>query len=121
MNTSTKYISATEARNNFFALLERVRKNPFPVNITVKGIPEAVIMNKEDYDAWVATVETLSDPQLMAAIKKGDEDIRAGRFQTLEEIEKEFKREGLLGADKGRKEYVSSNVAAGSKKGFKKT
>jgi len=121
MNTSNTYISATEARNNFFALLERVRKNPFPVNITVKGIPEAVIMNKEDYDAWVATVETLSDPELMESIRKGDEDIRAGRYQTLEEVEKEFRRKGLLSADKGRKAYVSSNLTPRSKKGSKKT
>ena len=38
-------------------------------------------MSKDDYDGWLATIETLSDPELMEAIRQGDEDIKAGRYK----------------------------------------
>lgn len=87
---SQTYITATSARNNFFELLEKIKKGPYPINITVKGVPEAVIMSKEDYDSWVATYETLADPELMESIRKGEEDIKSGRYVTWEELKKEL-------------------------------
>ena len=60
------------------------------MQITVKGVPEAVLMSKEDYDAWMATYETLMDKELMGQIKLGDADIKAGRYMSLEEVEKEL-------------------------------
>lgn len=85
----SNFITATDARNNFFTLLEKAKKSPYPINITVRGIPEVVILNKEDYDAWMATIETLSDPELMASIKASEKDLKAGRYSSLEEVEKE--------------------------------
>ena len=87
---SQAFMSATDARNNFFDLLERVKRGPYPVNITVKGVPEAVLMSKEDFDAWMATYETMMDKELMEQIKLGDADIKAGRYASLEEVEKEL-------------------------------
>lgn len=115
-----KYISATKARNNFFDLLEEVKKGPYPIHITVKGIPQAVLMSKEDFDAWMATIETLSDPKLMKAIHKGDEDLKAGSWSTLEEVEEELEAGKYLVADKGKKDYVSSNIGKSGKKRPKK-
>lgn len=112
MNGLKTYITATEARNNFFELLARVKKEPYPINITVKGIPEVVIMSKEDYDAWMATYETLSDPELMEAIRESDKNFAAGKYKTLEEVEKE------LGFEK---KYVSSHARKQSGKTVKKT
>ncbi len=118
---SDLFISATKARNNFFSLLEKVKKEPLPINITVKGIPEAVIMSKEEFDGWLATIETLSDPELMKAIRQGDEDIKAGRYTTLEEVEKELGIGKYLMADKGKKTYVSGHSRKSSKKRSKKS
>lgn len=91
MNPASIYISATEARSNFFALLEKTKKHPFPINITVKGIPQAVLMNREDYEAWQATIETLSDPNLLEQISQAEVNFKKGNYQTLEEVEKELK------------------------------
>lgn len=121
MNTPSTYITATDARNNFFDLLDQVKKGPYPINITVKGIPEAVVMSKDDYDGWAATIETLSDPELMEAIRQGDEDIKAGRYKTLEMVEKELGIDKYLIADKGKKKYVSSHSRQSSEKRSKKT
>lgn len=103
------YITATDARKNFFELLENVKRRPTPVNITVKGIPEAVIMSREDYDSWIATIETLSDPELMDQIRESDADFKAGRYENWEDVKRE------LGFD-----YVSSKIKQAGKKRTKK-
>lgn len=120
MNSTRNYIAATEARNNFFKLLERVKKNPYPINITVKGIPEAVIISTEEYESWMATIETLSDPELMKSIKESEEDLKAGRYRSWEEVKKELGLEESLVADKGKKKYVSSGTDKSGRKRSKK-
>lgn len=111
MITSNSYITATDARNNFFDLLDQVKKGPYPINITVKGIPEAVVMSKEDYEGWLATIETLSDPELMEAIRQGDEDIKAGRYKSWDEVKKDLSKDSYLIADKGKKKYTVRHVS----------
>ena len=118
MNNSDTFITATEARNNFFDLLEKVKKGPYPINITVKGIPEVVLMSKDDYDSWMATCETLADSELMEDIREGDKNFAAGEYKTLEEVEKEL---GFSIADKGNKKYVSSSPRKQGRKTIKKT
>src|SRR3989337_4309989 len=102
------FINATDARNNFFDLLDKVKKNPYPINITVKGIPEAVIMSKEEFDGWIATIETLSDTELMKSIRQSEKDIKAGRYRDWEEVKKEL---GL-----GDKKYVSGKTVKPGRK-----
>lgn len=116
-----KYISATKARNNFFELLEEVKKGPYPINITVKGVPQAVIMSKEDFDAWMATIETLSDPELMKAIKEADKNFAKGEYKTWEEVKKELGLSPNIVSDKGRKKYVSGCFGKRRPKNLKKT
>lgn len=117
MNIANTFVSATEARNNFFDLLGRVKKEPYPINITVKGVPEAVIMSKEEFDGWMATIETLSDPELMEKIRQGDEDIKAGRYSSWGDVKKELGLEGgYMIADKGKKKYVSGSAIKTGKK-----
>lgn len=102
------FINATDARNNFFDLLDRVKKSPYPINITVKGIPEAVIMGKEEFDGWIATIETLSDTELMKSIRQSEKDIKAGRYRDWSEVKKEL---GL-----GKKSYVSGKTVKPGRK-----
>lgn len=117
-----QYITATDARKNFFALLEKVKKTPQPVNITVNGIPEAVMMGKEDYDAWMETIDILSDPELMASIRQGEKDIKAGRYKSWDKVKKELGLEDdYILADKGKKTYVSDTTKQKSRKRIKKT
>lgn len=107
------FINATDARKNFFGLLAKVKKGPYPVNITVKGIPEAVIMSKEEFDGFVATIETLSDPGLMRSIRQSEKDLAAGRFRSWKEVKKEL---GLV-----EKKYVSGKTVKSSRKRSQKT
>ncbi len=43
------------------------------------------------YESWKETMEIMADPELMKAIKEGEEDIKKGRFVTLDQLKKELK------------------------------
>lgn len=122
MKPSEKYINATAARNNFFDLLEKVKKQSLPMHITIKGIPEVVMMSEEGYEGLLATIETLEDPELVKAIKEGEEDIKAGRYTSWEKVKKEMDLENYLVADKSKKQYdVSHGSLQKSRKKSQKT
>ncbi|MDY7026951.1 MAG: type II toxin-antitoxin system Phd/YefM family antitoxin [Spirochaetota bacterium] len=80
--------SVTEARKDF----TRISKS-LPVDdviaVTSHGRDEVAIMRWEFYESIEATLEIISDPNLLVQIKNSMEDIKAGRLVSLEELEKE--------------------------------
>lgn len=112
----SQYITATEARKTFFELLEKVKKSVSPVNITIKGIPEVVMLSKDEYDGLIATLETYEDPELMEAIREGQENIKNGEYRDWEVIKREMLGEHLIVADKGKMQYVPGKSRKTSRK-----
>lgn len=55
-------ISASEARQRLFPLLEQVNNDHEPVRITSKA-GDAVLMSADDYDSWMETVYLLRSPE----------------------------------------------------------
>ena len=109
-------LSATEARNNFFKILERIDKPNQSFTITLKGEPKAVILSFDEYDSWLETIEILKDPILINDIKQAEKDFATGNYVSLEEV---LKEEGFVLADKPRKktnEVSRSFKKKGSKK-----
>ncbi|MFV0493861.1 type II toxin-antitoxin system Phd/YefM family antitoxin [Mycobacterium sp.] len=84
-------ISASEARQRLFPLLEQVNTDHEPVRIKSKT-GEAVLMSAEDYDAWQETVYLLRSPEnarrLMQAVArdKAARDTSAPDTKTIEEL-----------------------------------
>lgn len=103
-------VSATTARANLYDLIDEVAASGKSIGITKKGETKAVLVNPEELRAWEVTVETLSDPELMAAIKEGDKDMKAGRYIALEDVEKE------LGLVDNRKNVSSKSTKTGKKR-----
>ena len=66
-------ISASEARQRLFPLLEQVNTDHQPVRITSKT-GDAVLMSADDYDTWQETVYLLRSPEnarrLMQAVAR---------------------------------------------------
>lgn len=106
---ASNFINATDARRDFFDLLGSLSKNPYPFVITHKSSPQGVLMSWEDYNAWLATLETMADTEMMESIRQGDRDILAGKHQTLDQVEKELR----LGKYA---KYVRSNSLKSGKK-----
>lgn len=80
-------ISATNARNNLYDLLEDAASGK-KIAITNKGETKAVLISAEELASWEATMDVMSDKKLVMGIKKGLEDIKKGRVVSWEEVKK---------------------------------
>jgi antitoxin YefM len=87
---SIKILPVTEARKKLTDLVDKAANQLDEYVITVKGKPKAVLMSSDEFEGWKETNEILSDPKLVKAITEGEEDIKAGRVVTLEDLKKEL-------------------------------
>jgi len=91
-------MSASEARQRLFPLIEQVNTDHEPVRITSKA-GDAVLMSADDYDSWQATVYLLRSPEnarrLMEAVArdKADDRARERHTTTIDELEEMAGRE----------------------------
>jgi antitoxin YefM len=54
--------------------------------------PVAAVMSWEEYESLMETLDILSDPETMEGIRKGEEDIKAGRVYDWEDVKKELEK-----------------------------
>lgn len=82
-------ISASEARQRLFPLLEQVNNDHQPVRIDSKA-GGAVLMSADDYDSWQETVYLLRSPEnarrLMAAVAR-DKSEHPALTKSLDELQ----------------------------------
>jgi len=84
-------ISASEARQRLFPLLEQVNTDHKPVRISSKA-GDAVLMSADDYDSWQETVYLLRSPEnarrLMGAVlrDKAGSDVHTASIDQLQEM-----------------------------------
>lgn len=57
-----------------------------PLLLLRGGKPALVVMSSEVYESLMATLEELEDEEAMQALKESQEDIKAGRLHTHEEV-----------------------------------
>lgn len=88
----TKTVPITTLRQNLPKMVENTKKKMDQYIITVNGVPQAVLMSIAEYESWQETNEIRSDPQLVKAIREGEEDIKKGRYVTFEQLKKDLKR-----------------------------
>ena len=84
-------ITITEARNKFMKLPDRAAKHEV-LAVTRKNKEVMAVMSWELYEGLLETLEILSDSVLMKKLKKGIEDVKAGRTHSLQEV---YERLGL--------------------------
>jgi antitoxin YefM len=82
-------ISASEARQRLFPLLEQVNTDHEPVRITSRA-GDAVLMSAADYDSWQETVYLLRSPEnarrLMEAVGR-DKTGAASYTKSIDELQ----------------------------------
>ena len=83
---SIQTLPVTEARAKLPQLVKAANERFDRTVITSNGKPTAVIMSYEEYEAWEETLEVLSDPEAMRAIRLADEELAAGRAVSFEAI-----------------------------------
>ena len=86
----TKTLPITKAREELTTLVDNANKKLDDYIITVNGSPAAVLISASEYESWKETNEILSDPVLVKAILRGEDDIKKGRVYDWEDIKKEL-------------------------------
>jgi len=75
------------ARAKLTGLSRELKKRPGTiVRITHRGKPAMTLMSAELYDTLVETLDVMSDPSAVEALRKSLSDIEAGRVHSLDEI-----------------------------------
>ena len=79
-------ISASEARQRLFPLLEQVNTDHQPVRITSKA-GDAVLMSADDYDSWQETVYLLRSPENARRLMEAVARDKAGQSAFTKSVE----------------------------------
>lgn len=85
-----KIVPFTEARARLTELLDEVAKRHEHVVITRNGRPTAVVLSTEEYDALEETLEILEDDETLEALRESEEDVKAGRLSSLDQVRREL-------------------------------
>jgi len=81
-----KTLPLTEARKDLSKIVDEVSNVHEHITITRQGKPAAVVMSADEFESWQETMEIMADPKAMAAIRRGEKDIKAGRVRPWEEV-----------------------------------
>ncbi len=110
MNIKTT-ISISEARKKIFKIAQEVQKPSNYYTLTENGRPKAVIISAEEFESLMENLEILSNPKIMADIKKAEEEYKRGEYVTWDEFKKElYQKKSLqpsLISDKSKKSYIA--------------
>lgn len=80
-------IALMKARERLSGLSRELQKNPKTVvRITNRGKPAMTLMSAELYDTLVETLEVVSDPTTLNALRRSLRDIDSGKVHTLDEV-----------------------------------
>lgn len=86
----TTTLSISEAREQLTRLPDELARSHEAVTVTRRNEPVLAILPWELYDAILETLEVMSDPDLMAALRQGIRDVAEGRTLSLDELEAEL-------------------------------
>jgi antitoxin YefM len=85
-----KTVPFTEARAGLSKLVDEVAGKQEQVFITRNGKASVVLLSVAEYESMVETIEALSDEELMEGLKRSEEDVKAGRVYTWDEVKREL-------------------------------
>ena len=75
-----------QARDHLAEVVESVQKTHDRVTLTRHGQPAAVIIAAADLDSVLETLDILSTPGALEAIREGEADVAAGRYVTMDDM-----------------------------------
>lgn len=74
----------TDLRSNLKGYLDRVVKDSDNVIVNRGNGAAVVIMSMEEYESMVETAYIMSQPDLVEAIRRGDEDVKNGNYEIVD-------------------------------------
>lgn len=70
----------SKARAELATLLDKVNDDAAPVEIVRRDKRSAVLISKDEYEGMIETLYLLSTPANAERLRKGREDVEAGRY-----------------------------------------
>jgi prevent-host-death family protein len=92
--SSSEHLPLADVKNRLSEVVDRLEREHGRVVVTKHGRPAAVMLSIEDLESLEATLEVLSDPHLLDAIREGRSDVEAGRTVRLTRDELLARRAG---------------------------
>ena len=80
-----EYIPVSRAKSQLLNVLRRIEDQHAKVVITKNGAPKAVLLPYRDFEGLRETIDILADPAMVQGIRKGLDDVTAGRVVSVEE------------------------------------
>lgn len=81
--SSSEHLSLADVKNRLSAVVETIEREHGRVVVTKHGRPAAVMLSIEDLESLEETLEILSDPLLVDAVREGQHDVATGRAERL--------------------------------------
>lgn len=81
-----KTLPLSDAKNRLSRIVNDVTERDERVMITRNGRPAAVVISPEEFESWQATIDILSDPDLMAQLQRSKKAMRRAKTYTIEEL-----------------------------------
>src|SRR3989344_468949 len=76
-----KFMTATEARKKFYAVIDAAEHPGVVVAITHEGLPKVVVMSFDEYESWQETMDIMSDPTESKDILKRYGEYKKGKVK----------------------------------------
>ncbi|MGH9112014.1 MAG: type II toxin-antitoxin system Phd/YefM family antitoxin [Acidimicrobiales bacterium] len=79
----SEHLSLADVKNRLSEVIETLEREHGRVVVTKHGRPAAVMLSIEDLESLEETLELMSNPALLRAIREGEDDVAAGRTEQL--------------------------------------
>ena len=88
----TKSMGMIDARKRLTSLPEEFSQTPElgAIAVTRRGKPVLAVLSWDLYESLLETMEVMGDPELMKALRRGAQDIAAGRLATSDEVRRDL-------------------------------
>ncbi len=84
---SEKTLSVAEARRNLLKLIHNSTESFDRYILTKNGKPEVVLLNYEDYQSLMETLDVLGNPSLVNELERRKRELEEGKAETKHHFE----------------------------------
>lgn len=79
-------LTVTEAKAHFLELIRDSDRRLERFVITKQGKPKAVLMNADEFEGWLETLEIVSDKKALKEIRKAKKELEEGKTKSFKEV-----------------------------------
>jgi len=79
-------LSVTEAKAHFLELIRDSEKKLQRFTLVRQGRPAAVLMNADEFNGWLETVEIMSNKKTLKDIRKARKELETGKTKSFSSV-----------------------------------